>query len=1100
MDAPYTSGRLSSSIALIGEAPGREEELAGGAFVGSAGRLLNELLHQAGISRSDVYIDNVFQVRPPGNDVSIWLDLRKRNPETPQYQAAKAALLERLALCPANILIPLGNVPLYALTGKLAITKQRGSLLLSEDGRKVLPTVHPSAALREYMLRYLIVADLKRAKGQSGTPELKLLERTFVLEPSHEEALGFLRQAMSYPTVAYDIETRGLEMSHISVAVSPTQVICIPFLVGNDNYWTPEQELEILYALQDLLEAPDVTKVGQNLSFDATFLYSKYGFITRPFEDTMIAQGILYPDLPKGLDFLTSLYCNGEPYYKDDGKTWMRNPFGSDLAFRRYNAMDSAVLMEIWPQQREELVKGGNFQTYERQRNLLLPLVFAGSRGIRMDLKGLTGAAQTCTQNIEALQKELNELAGEAINANSPKQIQTYFYVKRRLRPHTKEGRVTTDDKALRMIAAAGHKEAQLILDLRHEQKMLSTYYGVQLDPDGRLRCSFNPVGTAQGRVSSSKTIRGTGMNLQNQPEDMNNLMIADPGHILVNQDLGQAENRVVAYVSGEPMMMQAFENGVDIHKQTAALIHGIMMDEVTPDQRQDGKTANHCKLRSCQVLTPKGWLPIDVAYAQGERLAQWEHNGSISFASPTAWFCNPSYTGEVATFTGHFIHQEMTPEHRIPCRRRQGKDKGKIVDYTAQDLPLTSSWEWPTSGTKTDGDVDLPELIIRLLVAFQADGTWSGNCPTWKLKNPGKVYRLRAILSALQVTYTEHSQGEYTSILIRTENIERDILWKVFPRQKVWPTYFLHLTYNGLQAFCDEVVRWDGDGSVYWTSLVDNAILVQTMFHFIGQKAFVGWACKETGTYRVSPSEKAETRMDIVTRSIRTVVEEPIYCPSVPSGYFLCREEGVISVTGNSLNYDEGPDGFARIHLLPLQKARFIYTRYHEVYPGIHEWHQTVRSTLAEKGRTLTNCFGRRRTFMDRWGPDLFKVAYSYIPQSTVADLMNQAGYTYLYYRQDLFPEVVFLNTIHDSIRYEIPLEAGIPRILEIVGLLKKSLEATLTWQGREFSIPVDTAFGFTFDKKKMMEWKASKVAATAPEALEGELSDYVEKNRRLD
>ena len=132
----------------------------------------------------------------------------------------------------------------------------------------------------------------------------------------------------------------------------------------------------------------------------------------------------------------------------------------------------------------------------------------------------------------------------------------------------------------------------------------------------------------------------------------------------------------------------------------------------------------------------------------------------------------------------------------------------------------------------------------------------------------------------------------------------------------------------------------------------------------------------------------------------------------------------------------------------------------------------------------------------MERWGHDLFKVAYSYIPQSTIAELMNTSGVCFLYERQDLFPEVQFLNTIHDSIRYQIPLSAGPARTIEIIKAMRKSLGSGIIWKNQKFSIPVDTEIGFTFDKDHMMEWKAAHLDQSPEDLLVEELEDYVHQN----
>ena len=789
--APYSSGNPETAkYVIIGEAPGAEEEQRGGAFIGAAGRLLDDLLRNAGIARDEVYFDNVFQFRPTGNDLSPYIKFAKTVTETEQFIQAQSTLAARLSTTKANVIITMGNVPTYALTGLTPITKQRGSVVPSTllSNRKVVPCIHPAAALREYLARYSIVNDLRRAKEQAEFPEVKHLTRDLILNPSFADTMSFLDTCNKAKEVAYDIEIRGQELSHIAFAINPSVAICIPFVEGMKDYWTPDQEASVMLKIAEVLENPEVDKIGQNLSFDATFMYYKYGVHVDPLQDTMIAAGILFPDFPKGLDFLVSLYCDGEPYYKDDGKEWFKNPFASEEIFRRYNAMDAAVLMEIYPKQVKELERMGNKITYTRQKSLLHPLVYAGNKGIRMDTEGMVKAGEGCNERIDGLTRALAEASGRTdLNPNSPKQLKEYFYVDKGLKPYTRKGSISVDDKALKRLAMNGHQEADIILKLRHERKMLGTYYNMKLDEDGRMRCSFNPVGTEQGRISSSKTIRGTGANLQNQPPETQAMMLADPDCILINQDLGQAENRVVAYIAGEHRMINAFEKGIDIHKQTGSLISEVPIEEVTDEQRSDGKKANH------------------------------------------------------------------------------------------------------------------------------------------------------------------------------------------------------------------------------------------------------------------------------------------------------------------GLNYDLGYKSFALIYQMPEKQAQFIVDRYHSVYPGVRQWHNSVREELSRQARTLVNCYGRKRVFLDRWGHELFKVAYSYCPQSTVAEKMNQDGVLFIYDRQDLFPEVQFLNTIHDSIRYQVPLSVGYERIIEVIKAVKASLEKPITWRGQSFSIPADTELGFSYNKKTMVEWKAHYVDNTHDDKLAEELEIYV-------
>ena len=606
MNSPYTEGPLDAKICFIGEAPGVQEVSHQRPFVGPAGHLFDNLLSRSGIVRAECRIENVVQERPPNNDIWHFIDLRKAEPIiTEEGQKYLSSFYQRIDNCKANVLVPLGNVPLWALTGLKAITKRRGSILSADfllrndhtpdtKGRKVIPTIHPSAALRQYLYRHYIAHDLKRALRESETPDINLMQRTLILDPTFNDIINYIKYCHDYPSVGFDIEVTREEVSHISLAPMADHAMCIPLFEGRENF-NPHQEAAIWLELAKLLQNPKVKKISHNMAFDASFVYQKYGIRTRPIDDTMIAFAVAFPDFPKGLDFVTSIYCNGEPYYKDEGKTWFKNPFKDFMQFRRYSAMDAAVLPEILPKVEKDLRRLGNYETYQRQLKIVEPLVFMSTVGIKMDRAGLVKAASDTRDKIHKLTIELNEITAPIVlNIKSPKQVANYLYVNRGIKPITHKGRPTTDGKAMNKLAARGIREAEIIVALRHEHKMKGTYYEVELDDDGRLRCSYNPVGTKQGRTSSSKTIFGRGANMQNQPEPMKRMMQADPGMFFTNIDASQAENRVVAYVANEEAMIQAFENGIDIHNQTAALIYSKDIEDVLKDERKMGKKANH--------------------------------------------------------------------------------------------------------------------------------------------------------------------------------------------------------------------------------------------------------------------------------------------------------------------------------------------------------------------------------------------------------------------------------------------------------------------------------------------------------------------------
>ena len=179
-EAPFTAGPLDAKICFVGEAPGEEEARRGGAFIGQAGDELTRLCANAGINKAFCRLENVFQFHPPGNDLSPYIRFTGKNVfESQQYIEARDALALRLAGTSANVIVPLGNISMWALAHLRSITKQRGSIVESTlmPGRKIIPTIHPSAALRKHedsregegnwLYRYFIAYDLRRIKKES---------------------------------------------------------------------------------------------------------------------------------------------------------------------------------------------------------------------------------------------------------------------------------------------------------------------------------------------------------------------------------------------------------------------------------------------------------------------------------------------------------------------------------------------------------------------------------------------------------------------------------------------------------------------------------------------------------------------------------------------------------------------------------------------------------------------------------------------------------------------------------------------------------------------------------------------------------------------
>lgn len=601
-----------SPIILVGEQPGKMEVRNRQPFLGPAGRVLMDCMNVVGIVRHDCYITNVIKDLDHPLATHFRYDKGKMHVSDSWYKYLE--ILKQELEQTQGLIVAIGNVALAALTGNLGITKWRGSVLDSTllPGRKVLPILHPATVIppkNQFLNRILIQFDLQRAK-EFIDGKYQPSNYEIIIRPSYQQCVEYLEECLDYGlkgyTVDYDIELRYEQISCIAFAHNPAVAISIPFVDENGDYFNLEQEVEIWRLIAEILQNPKIKKRGQNLIFDSQFLLHVHHIITRNIDDTMIAERTLMPEFPIGLDFITSLWTS-HPYYKDEGKKYF-----SGTNFPRlwnYNGTDACVCAEAFPKQYEELRRQGNLETYERQRLLVEPLTYMMERGIKSDIPGIIKKAAELDVEIEDLTRQLHAVVGWEINPNSPQQLQKLFYGLQGYQPYKSKttGNISVDSDALKRLSRKGSKEAAIIQQLRKKSKIRSVYLDpAKFDKDGRIRCSYNPVGTRFSRLSSSENIFGTGMNMQNQPYDCLKYYLADDGYLYFSFDLSQAENRLVAYIGKIEPMIEAFESGKDIHRLTASLIFGKPSDEISDEkgssvlgsgehsERDWGKRANH--------------------------------------------------------------------------------------------------------------------------------------------------------------------------------------------------------------------------------------------------------------------------------------------------------------------------------------------------------------------------------------------------------------------------------------------------------------------------------------------------------------------------
>ena len=597
-------GDPNAKIALVGEAPGEKEALAGEPFVGPMGQLLNKMLNQARIIRGEVWITNVIKIRPPNNNLvpTYFSDVKKTKPTQALLDQRELLKQDLLELKP-NVVVAVGGVALWALTGRFGVLKLRGSILESTliPGLKIIVTLHPRFVNQVWNpWRGIVPLDLKKAVKESEYPEIRRPHRDFIIAPTFEQVIEELYRLEYATDLSVDIETRGQNyevLSCIGFSDDPSRAICIPMTKGlRANYWTLEEEMHIWRLIASLLENPKIRKVGQNLAYDMAYLIRYYKIDFKDIDinlDTMVAHREIFPETKRSLDFLASIWTD-EPYWKDEGKSHSGRV--TDEQLWNYNCKDVAVTLEIAWKLEAALNEAGLWEQYMETISFQKALVYMTVRGVRFNKEDQRHLINEYDAKISKAQEALELAIGplyekdrHPLNVASSPQMQRFLYIVLGLpvqyKGRGKDRKPTADDEALKKLRRNFPKFASIldvIMAIRAMRTMYSRYITVETDRlDGRLRCAWRLAGTKSlVRLSSAESPFGGGTNLQTMPKRtdkegiIRRLFEPDPGYFLAAPDLSQAESRVVAYLSDDVQVIQEYELKLDAHAEFAARLH----------------------------------------------------------------------------------------------------------------------------------------------------------------------------------------------------------------------------------------------------------------------------------------------------------------------------------------------------------------------------------------------------------------------------------------------------------------------------------------------------------------------------------------------
>ncbi len=446
--------------------------------------------------------------------------------------------------------------------------------------------------------------DHTNEEKKSNLESLNSLSYDYQLIDTEEKRNEIIKKLLTSEILALDTETTGTdpmdaELVGMSFSITENQAFYVPVPAER------EEAIKIVREFEPVFKNEKSLKVGQNIKYDMLVLQN-YGIEVRgKLFDTMVAHYVLQPELRHNIDYLAEIYLHYQTIHieeligpKGKGQKNMRDLSPQEVYL--YACEDADVTLKLKNILEQELKKNDAEKLfYEIEMPLVPVLVNIESNGVRLDTEALKQSSEHFTTRLQSIEKEIYTLAEGEFNIASPKQVGEILFDKLKIvekAKKTKTGQYVTSEEVLESLRNK-HDIIGKILEYRGLKKLLSTYIDALpqlINPKtGRIHTSFNQTVTATGRLSSSNP------NLQNIPirdedgKEIRKAFIPDDGCSFFSADYSQIELRIMAHLSEDKNMIDAFLSGYDIHAATAAKIYKVDIKEVTADMRRKAKTAN---------------------------------------------------------------------------------------------------------------------------------------------------------------------------------------------------------------------------------------------------------------------------------------------------------------------------------------------------------------------------------------------------------------------------------------------------------------------------------------------------------------------------
>lgn len=550
------------------------------------------------------------------------------------------------------------------------------------------------------------------------------VDHEYHLVRTAEERAGLVAQLAAQPAYCFDVETTSLDEK-------TCDLVGLAFSWGAHTGWyvplpAGTAGREVLEEFRGVLTAPGVEKIGHNLKFDLSVLGWHRLTPVGPFFDTMLAHALIEPDQRHGMDFLSEIYLRYTPVPitallgakvvggQGDlfgGQLTMADVSEKELEkVAEYAAEDADVTWQLAARLRPLLADKGLERVFNEIEAPLLPVLVEVERaGMLVDVPILKAMSQELAKQIAQLEKEIQTMAGGTFNLNSPKQLGEVLFNRLHLsdKPKkTKTGQFQTNEEVLAELEHS-HPIIAKILDYREASKLRSTYVDALpqavFPPTGRVHTTFLQLLTSTGRLSSNNP------NLQNIPirtpmgREIRRAFIAPAGYELFSADYSQIELRIMAALSGDAALREAFIGGHDVHAATASRVYGVPMDQLLPEMRRTAKMVNFGIIYGISAfgLAQRLGIPREQARSLIENYFQ-QYPGIKTYMDAT--IAGARQTGFVETLCG---------------RRRYLRDIGS-ANQTVRSAAERTAINTPIQGSAADM---IKLAMVRIETSLRARG-----------------------------------------------------------------------------------------------------------------------------------------------------------------------------------------------------------------------------------------------------------------------------------------------------------------------------------------------------------------------------------------